>query len=95
MISFPKATPVAMSAGTAMVFADRSVRPLECNGAAPEFRIVPQRGSDGFFRVLPDEVIHLSIEFDASASVFFASNAAVCFVPVFKVVSRSSSRTPN
>jgi hypothetical protein len=78
-----------------IVFADRSVRPLECNAAAPEFRIIPERGSDSLFRLLPEEVIHLSIEFDASASAFFASNAPVCFVPVFKVVSRSSSPAAN
>jgi hypothetical protein len=78
-----------------IVFADRSVRPLEFNAAAPEFRIIPESGSESFFRVLPDEVIHVSIEFDASASAFFASNGPVRFVPVFKVVSRSSSPTPN
>jgi hypothetical protein len=46
-----------------IVFADRSVRPLEF---APS-------------------------EFDAAASVFFTSNAAVRLAPVFRVVSRSSS----
>jgi hypothetical protein len=36
-----------------IVFADRSVRPLEFNAAAPEFRIIQERGSDSLFRVLP------------------------------------------
>jgi hypothetical protein len=82
-----------------IVFADRSARPLEFNGAAPEFHIPLEHGS--VFRVLPDELIQLSIDFDAASSVYFASNAAVRLVPVFSVLSRrpisssaASPRTP-
>ncbi len=88
-----------------IVFADRSMRPLEFAGAptrsgplgidpAPEFLIPLEPGAGSVFRVLPDEVIHLSIEFDAASSVCFASNAAVRLVPVFRVVSRRSSPAP-
>jgi len=81
-----------------IVFTDRSARPLEFNGAATEFHIPLEHGS--VFRVLPDEVIQISIDFDAASSVYFASNAAVRLVPVFSVLSRcpsssaASPRTP-
>ena len=78
-----------------IVFADRSVWPLEFApsefAAAAQFRIAPEHGADSVFRILPGEVIHLSIDFDAAASVFFTSNAAVHLAAVFRVVSRSSS----
>src|SRR6266851_5318107 len=88
-----------------VVFADRSARPLEFAGAptqsgpsgfstAAEFHIPLEHGAASLFRVLPDEVIHLSIEFDAASSVYFASNAAVRLVPVFRVVYRRSSPAP-
>jgi hypothetical protein len=77
-----------------VVFADGSVRPLEFGGAAPEIRITPAHSAENLFRVLPDENVRLSIQFDARSSSFFssntaddtASNAAVQMVPVFKVV---------
>jgi len=74
-----------------IVFADHSVRLLEFDGAVAEFRITQERGTDNVFRVLPDDVIHLSIEFNAAATVFFASSTAVRLVPVFRVVSRAAS----
>jgi|HubBroStandDraft_4_1064222.scaffolds.fasta_scaffold253995_1 hypothetical protein len=74
-----------------IVFADRSVRPLEFDSAVPEFRITQERGTDSVFRVLPDEAIHLSIEFGAASFVLFASNTAVRLVPAFSVVSRTAS----
>ena len=76
-----------------MVFADRSVLPLEFDGAVAEFHITQERGTDSVFRVLPNELIHLSIEFGAASSVFFASNTAVRLAPVFNVVSRTASAT--
>ena len=91
-----------------IVFADRSARPLEFPpaefaaasvpqlgfGPAPEFHIPLEHGTASFFRVLPGEVIHLSIEFDSASSVYFASNPAVRLVPVFRVVSRPSLPAP-
>jgi hypothetical protein len=91
-----------------IVFADRSTRPLEFPhsefaaasvrqlgfGPAPQFHIPLEHGAASLFRLLPGEVIHLSIEFDAAASVYFASDAAVHLVPVFRVVSRRSSPAP-
>jgi len=71
-----------------IVFADRSVQPLEFDGPVAEFHITQERG---LFRVLPDDVIHLSIEFNAASSVFFASNTAVHLVPVFSLISRTAS----
>lgn len=78
-----------------VVLADRSVRPLEFASDRPEFQIAIGHGASNFFRVLPDEVIHLSIEFDAASSAFFASDAAVRLVPVLRVSSRSSTREAN
>jgi hypothetical protein len=91
-----------------IVFADRSTRPLEFPhsefaaasvrqlgfGPAPEFHIPLEHGAASLFRLLPGEAIHLSIEFDAASSVYFASDAAVRLVPVFRVVSRRSSPAP-
>lgn len=85
-----------------IVFADRSARPLEFAGVparsgplgfgpASESHIPLEHRAAGVFRVLPGEVIQLSIEFDAASSVYFASNAAVRLFPVFRVVSRPSS----
>ena len=74
-----------------IILADGSVRPLVFDGAGAEFHITQERGADSLFRVLPDEVIHLSIEFNAASSVFFPTNTAVRLVPVFSVVSRSAS----
>ena len=73
-----------------IVFADSSVRPLEFDGGVAEFHITQERGSDNVFRVLPNEVIHLSIEFSAASSVFIASNTGVRLVPVFRVVSHTT-----
>ena len=87
-----------------MVFADRSVRPLQFTpspGAPPEldapgeFHITPEVGADRVFRLLPDEVLHLSIEFYPASSIFFPSGAAVRLVPVFNAVSRISSPAPS
>lgn len=72
------------------VLADSSVQPLEFNGTAAEFRITAEHDNDSVLRILPGEVIRLSIEFDAASSVFFASSTAVRLVPVFRVISRSS-----
>jgi hypothetical protein len=78
-----------------IVFGDRSVRPLEFApsrfAAAAEFHIPPELAIDSVFRILPGEVICLSIAFDPGSSIFFASNEAVHVGPVFRVVSRSSS----
>jgi hypothetical protein len=76
-----------------VVFADGSVRPLEFGGAAPEVKITPQ-SAENLFRVLPDESVRLSIQFDARSSSFFSPNtpdnmeasAALQMVPVFRVV---------
>lgn len=84
-----------------IVLAGGSVRPLQFDSSDAGFRVTAERATDttqdqgtaSVFRVLPGELIHLSIEFDPASSVFFASNAAVRLVPVFKVVSRSSSPT--
>jgi uncharacterized protein DUF4382 len=92
-------TPESNACGSAgwncIVFADRSVRPLEFGSDAPEFQIAIGQGASNFFRVLPGDVGHLSIEFDPASSVFFASDAAVRLVPVFRVASRSSTREAN
>jgi hypothetical protein len=72
--------------GLAPEFAAASVRQLGFSPA--EFHITPEHGAAGLFRVLPGELIHLSIEFDSASSIFFSSAAAVRLVPVFRAVSR-------
>jgi hypothetical protein len=76
-----------------VVLADGSVRPLEFGGAAQEMKMTPQ-SAENLFRVLPDESVRLSIQFDARSTSFFSPNtpdntgasAAVQMVPVFRVV---------
>jgi hypothetical protein len=74
-----------------IVFANHSVRPLEFDGAVEEFHITPGTGTENIFRVLPNEAIHLAIEFDPASSFFFTSNTGIQLVPVFRVVSRAES----
>jgi hypothetical protein len=62
--------------------------------SSAEFHVTQQRGADSVFRILPGELIRLSIEFNPASSVFFPSNAAVRFVPVFRLVFRTSSPPP-
>jgi len=74
-----------------IVLANHSVQPLEFDGAAEEFQIAPETGTESIFRVLPNEVIELSLEFDPASSFLLTSNTGVRLVPVFRVVSRSQS----
>jgi hypothetical protein len=74
-----------------IVFANHSVQSLEFDGAVQEFRITPGIGTESVFRVLPNEVIHLSIEFDPASSFFLTSNTGVRLDPVFRVASRTES----
>jgi hypothetical protein len=78
-----------------IVFANHSVRPLEFGGAVEEFHITPGTGTESVFRVLPNEVIHLAVEFDPASSFFFASNTGVWLVPAFRVASRNESPVEN
>ncbi len=78
-----------------IVFAHNSVQPLEFEGAVEEFHITPGASTESVFRVLPNEVIHLAIEFDSASSFFFTSNTGVRLVPVFRVVSRAESPGDN
>jgi hypothetical protein len=78
-----------------IVFASHSVRPLEFDDAVEEFHITPGTGTENIFRVLPNEAIHLVIEFDPASSSFFASNSGVRLVPVFRVVSLAESAGEN
>jgi hypothetical protein len=78
-----------------IVFANHSVQPLEFDGGVEEFHITPGSGAEDIFRVLPNEAIHLAIEFDPASSFFFASNTGVRLDPVFRVVSRTESPGEN
>jgi hypothetical protein len=78
-----------------IVFANHSVQPLEFDGAIGEFQITPGSGAENIFRVLPNDAIHLAIEFDPASSFFFASNTGVRLDPVFRVVSRPESPIEN
>jgi hypothetical protein len=74
-----------------IIFANHSVRPLEFEGATEEFHITPETGTENIFRVLPNDAIHLAIEFDPASSFFFASNTGARLVPAFRVASRTES----
>ena len=91
----PESHACGSSGWNCIVFANHSVRPLEFDGAIEEFHITPGTGTENIFRVLPNEVIHLAIEFDPASSFFFASNTGAQLVPVFRVVSRAESPVNN
>ncbi len=95
-------TPLSNACGNAgwncIIFSDRSVRPLQFAPSESsiseldplaEFHVTSETGADGVFRLLPDEVLHLSIEFDPASSVFFPSNAAIRLIPVFRIVTQT------
>lgn len=89
--SLPESNACGNAGWNCMVFANGSVQPLGFGGGAAEFPITLENGTNDVFRVLPDEVVPLSIEFDAASSVFFTVNAEVRFAPVFRAISRNSS----
>jgi hypothetical protein len=91
----PESNACGSAGWNCIVFANHSVRPLEFDGAVEEFHITPGTGTENVFRVLPNEVIHLAIEFDSVSSSFFASNTAVRLAPVFRVTSRTESPREN
>lgn len=88
---FPESNSCGSVGWNCVVLADGSVRPLDFDGAAAEFLVSPEHGTERVLRVLPDELIHLSIEFHAASSALFVSNAGVRLIPVFRVVSRTPS----
>ena len=87
----PESNACGSAGWNCILFADHSVRPLEFDGAVEEFHVTPGTGTENIFRVLPNEVIHLAIEFDSASSFFFTSNTGVRLDPVFRVVSLPES----
>jgi hypothetical protein len=68
-----------------IVTADGGIRPLVLNRQLPQVRIPPDHIADGFFRILPETTVNLTIEFNPRASVVFPAGEAVLLVPVFTV----------
>lgn len=70
--------------GRNCVFTTRGeMRPLIFAGAAPDLIIESKEMDGGFFRVLPDQENHLSIEFNPYASLAIAVGDAVKIIPQF------------
>ena len=68
-----------------IVTADGGIRLLVLNRQLPQVRIPPDHIADGFFRILPETTVNLTIEFNPRASVVFPAGEAVLLVPVFTV----------
>jgi Domain of unknown function (DUF4382) len=76
-----------------IVFADRSISPLDFESIPVKSQSSAEHGNDHLFRVLPAELVHLNIQLDAASSVLFTSNAPARFLPVFTVTSRTLPST--
>jgi Domain of unknown function (DUF4382) len=72
-----------------IVRADGGIRPLLLNRQLPQVNIPPDHLAGGFFRILPETTVNLTIEFNPSASLVFPAGEAVLLVPVFTVDSQA------
>jgi hypothetical protein len=63
---------------------------LAFENGAPTVQISSDRITSGFFNVLPDTELHLSIEFNPFSSMAASAGAAVQIAPVFSVHSANS-----
>jgi hypothetical protein len=81
-----------------VVTSDGAIRPLVLDRLSSQFQISSDHISGGFFRVLPDTVVNLEIEFNPRASRIFPAEEAVRLVSAFTVgpqASCESTAAPN
>jgi hypothetical protein len=81
-----------------VVTSDDEIRPLLLDGPSSQFQISSDHISGGFFRVLPDSAVNLTIEFNPQSSLFFPAGQAVRLLPAFNVepqASCESAAAPN
>jgi hypothetical protein len=66
-----------------------TVRSLVLNRQLPQVNIPSDHLAGGFFQILPETTVNLTIEFNPNASLVFPAGEAVLLVPVFTVDSQA------
>lgn len=72
-----------------IVASDGAVRPLALDNTDSELRISSQHIAGGFFRVVPDASINLTIELKLQSSLLIAGDEGVRLVPSFTVAAHT------
>jgi hypothetical protein len=83
--SLPEGNACGSVGWNCIVFKDGSVRALASGGSESEFRFLPTSTDQILFRVLPDGLTSLSLQFDPESSVVLRTGEMVRLVSVFKV----------
>jgi uncharacterized protein DUF4382 len=83
--SLPEGNACASAGWNCIIFKDGSMRALAFAGSESEFRFLPTSSDQILFRVLPDGLTSLSLQFDPESLVVLRSGEMVRLVPVFKV----------
>jgi len=83
--SLPEGNACGSAGWNCIIFKDGSVRALAFGGSESEFRFIPTSRDEILFRVLPDGLTSLSLQFDPESSVVLRTGEMVRLVSVFKV----------
>jgi hypothetical protein len=83
--SLPEGNACGSAGWNCIIFKDGSVRALAFGGSESEFRFLPKSTDHILFRVLPDGLTSLSLQFDPESLVVLRTGEMVRLVSVFKV----------
>jgi hypothetical protein len=83
--SLPEGNACGSAGWNCIIFKDGSVRALAFGGNESEFRFIPTSSDEILFRVLPDGLTSLSLQFDPESLVVLRTGEMVRLVSVFKV----------
>jgi uncharacterized protein DUF4382 len=83
--SLPEGNACGSAGWNCIIFKDGSVRTLDFGGSESEFRFSPVSSDQILFRVLPDGLTSLALQFDPESLVVLRTGEAVRLVSVFKV----------
>jgi hypothetical protein len=83
--SLPEGNACGSAGWNCIIFKDGSVRALAFGGSESEFRFIPPSSDEILFRVLPDGLTSLSLQFDPESLVVLRTGEMVRLVSVFKV----------
>jgi Domain of unknown function (DUF4382) len=83
--SLPEGNACGSAGWNCIVFKDGSVRTLAFGGSESEFRFLPTSSDQILFRVLPDGLTSLVLEFDPESLVVLRTGEVVRLLSVFKV----------
>jgi hypothetical protein len=83
--SLPEANACGSAGWNCIVFKGGSVRALAVGGSESEFRFLPTSSEEILFRVLPDGLTSLSLQFDPESLVVLRTGEMARLVSVFRV----------